>query len=198
MVHIKRINEMMTTDGDWDLDEIRIDFFDEEEKRWSVDVYSTSDENEEGECVAYIYEDGRVEFINPDAKTNAVIREEIAQFIRGQRKRPKWESRRASARGRAINEMARTRKTQYFWNIEEMRKVFGDWENYKTVEDSANMDGATDFYSPEDAYADGLENLRDYTDGDYSLSVYYFHNNGAGEYVSDYYAEIHNGKLTER
>lgn len=96
-----------------------------------------------------------------------------------------------------IDEMARTRKTQYFWSICEMRKSFSEWENYNTVEDSANMDGASDFYSPEDAYADGLENLRDYTDGDYSLSVYYFCNNGAGEYVSGYYAEIHNGKLTE-
>ena len=75
-------------------------------KRWSVDVWRTPDDNEEGECVAYIYEDGRVEFCNPDAKSNAAIREEIAQFIRDQRKRPKWESRRASARGRAINEMA--------------------------------------------------------------------------------------------
>ena len=33
MVHIKKLNEMMTTDGDWDLGEIRIDFFDEEEKK---------------------------------------------------------------------------------------------------------------------------------------------------------------------
>ena len=75
-------------------------------KRWSVDVWRTPDDNEEGECVAYIYEDGKVEFINPEAKYNTVIREEIAQFIRDQRKRPKWESRRANTRGRAVNEMS--------------------------------------------------------------------------------------------
>ena len=58
--------------------------------------------------MAYIYEDGRVEFCDPDAKSNAVIREEIAHFIRDQRKSPKWESRRANARGRALNEWDET------------------------------------------------------------------------------------------
>lgn len=97
-----------------------------------------------------------------------------------------------------IDEYAQNKKrTQYFWSIYEMRKSFGEWEDYNAVEDSANTDCSSDFYSPEDAYADGLEILRNYTDGDYSLRVYYFCDNGAGEYVSDYYAEIHNGKLTE-
>lgn len=180
MVHIKKLNEMAVNAqrsvSYGELAELENMFNDQVEKRHIV-------------------------FGDTEESTEALF-DFIQQYIEGN-DNPQVnvgyrESRRANAHGRALNEMARTRKTQYFWNIEEMRKVFGDWENYRTVEDSANMDGATDFYSPEDAYADGLENLRDYTDGDYSLSVYYFHNNGAGEYVSGYYAEIHNGKLTER
>ena len=30
--------------------EIRINFFDEEEKKWSVDAWETDDDNEEGNC----------------------------------------------------------------------------------------------------------------------------------------------------
>lgn len=88
-------------------------------------------------------------------------------------------------------------KTQYFYNIREMRKELGEWAGYATVEDSSNMDGSIDYYSPEEAYADGIESLKMFTDGDYCLNVFYFDKNGAGDYVEGFYAEIHNGKLTE-
>lgn len=78
-----------------------------------------------------------------------------------------------------------------------MRKHGGEWEDYETMEDSSNMDFSKDYYTPDEAFSDGIENLKEYTKGHYSLNVYYFCDNGAGEFVSGYYAEIHNGKLTE-
>jgi hypothetical protein len=44
---------------------------------------------------------------------------------------------------------------------------------------------------------DGLLNLQYYEPGHYKLQVYYFAENGAGEYESGFEAEIHNGKITE-
>ena len=90
----------------------------------------------------------------------------------------------------------------YYWSISELRKSganLGEWEAYQCVEDSASSDDSTqsEFETPDDAYSDGLEQLKYYNDGHYCMEVYYFTPNGAGDYVSGYYAEIHNGRLKQ-
>ena len=89
----------------------------------------------------------------------------------------------------------------YYWSIHKMKRSGvnkGEWECYSCVEDSATSNDASqnEFETPEDAYNDGLKNLMQYT-GHYMLEVYYFTPNGAGDYVSGYIAEIHNGKITQ-
>jgi hypothetical protein len=90
-------------------------------------------------------------------------------------------------------------KPPFFWSISEMRDTGNGFESYSCVEDSATSDDAVQdkFDTPEDAYQDGLKNLKYYNEGDYELEVYYFTPNGAGDYVSGYMAEIHNGSITE-
>lgn len=63
--------------------EIRIDFFDEEEKKWSVDAWETDDDNEEGSVIAKIdLYTGTVEYLDADAKTDAYVQEEIREFLK--------------------------------------------------------------------------------------------------------------------
>lgn len=102
---------------------------------------------------------------------------------------------------RCLYEMAEAPEaTKYYWIICELKRVDGYWEPYKDVEYSENSDDASaeSFGTPEEAYMDGLRNLECYFDGHYSLQIYYFTDNGAGEYADSCYAEIHNGKITER
>lgn len=83
-------------------------------------------------------------------------------------------------------------KDGYFYSISSMEQDdFGDWMDYACYEEEGGFD------TPEDAYNEGLDNLKYYTQGDFSLSVYFFDDNGAGDYVSGYYAEVHDGELTE-
>lgn len=90
---------------------------------------------------------------------------------------------------------------KYYWSISELRPSSannGEFESYACVEDSATSNDATQdcFATPDEAYSDGLEQLKYYDNGDYALEVYHFIN-GAGDYVSGYFAEIHNGVLKE-
>lgn len=90
----------------------------------------------------------------------------------------------------------------YYWSISELRKSgvnLGEWESYQCVEDSASSDDSmqSEFETPDDAYSDGLEQLKYYNNGHYRMEVYYFTSNGAGDYVSGYCAEIHNGRLKQ-
>lgn len=63
--------------------EIRIDFFDEEEKKWFVDAWETDDDNEEGSVIAKIdLYTGTVEYLDADAKTDEYAQEEIREFLR--------------------------------------------------------------------------------------------------------------------
>lgn len=63
--------------------EIRIDFFDEEEKKWSVDAWETDDDNEEGSVIAKIdLYTGTVEYLDVDAKTDEYAQEEIGEFLK--------------------------------------------------------------------------------------------------------------------
>ena len=91
-----------------------------------------------------------------------------------------------------INEAA----GKYYWSISLSNS---EHEALKTVEDSQDSDYSTKsvFSSPDAAYKDGLKVLKEYNDNIYILEVYYFTNNGAGEYVSDYTAVNNKGKITE-
>lgn len=63
--------------------EIRIDFFDEEEKKWFVDAWETDDDNEEGSVIAKIdLYTGTVEYLDANAKTDEYAQEEIREFLK--------------------------------------------------------------------------------------------------------------------
>lgn len=63
--------------------EIRINFFDEEEKKWSVDAWETDDYNEKGSVIAKIdLYTGTVEYLDADAKTDEYVQEEIREFLK--------------------------------------------------------------------------------------------------------------------
>lgn len=61
--------------------EVRIDFYDDVRKHWCVDVWYTDDDNEEGEVVATINDNGNVEWRNKELKDNPRINEEIENFL---------------------------------------------------------------------------------------------------------------------
>ena len=66
--------------------EIRIDFFDTEENKWSVDAWKTDDDNEEGSVIAKIDLDtGAVEYLDTDAKTDEYAQEEIKEMLKNGR-----------------------------------------------------------------------------------------------------------------
>ncbi len=88
----------------------------------------------------------------------------------------------------------------FYWSISKMKRdANGSWEVCDWVADSASFNDAKNesFETEEEAYQDGLENLRYYDKGHYMLEIYYFTQNGNGEYTGDYGAEIHNGKIEE-
>ena len=61
--------------------EIRCNFFDEEEKIWLVDAWKTGDDNEEGEVIAKISEDGNVVYLDEEAKADKYAQEVIRERI---------------------------------------------------------------------------------------------------------------------
>ena len=62
--------------------EIRIDFFDTEENKWSVDAWETDDDNEEGSVIAKIDPKTKcVEYLDEDARTDSYAQEEIKEFL---------------------------------------------------------------------------------------------------------------------
>lgn len=82
---------------------------------------------------------------------------------------------------------------QYYWSISRCKGRKNnpvDWECMSCVEESSTSDDASqsEFSTPQEAFDDGLTQLRYYSDGLYMLQVYYFTPNGAGEYVSGYIA----------
>lgn len=63
--------------------EIRINFFDEDEKKWFVDAWKTDDDCEEGSVIAKIdLYTGTVEYLDADAKTDEYAQEEIKVFLK--------------------------------------------------------------------------------------------------------------------
>ena len=75
----KLLNERTERKSKWM--EIRCDFFDEEEKCWLVDAWKTGDDNEEGEVIAKISEDGNVVYLDEKAKTDKYAQEVIKERI---------------------------------------------------------------------------------------------------------------------
>ena len=65
---------------------IEVQHFDDIEKRWCVDVWKTHNQMEEGKTVAYVYEDGDVEFIDPEAEQSRQVHQEIINFLKTQYK----------------------------------------------------------------------------------------------------------------
>lgn len=61
---------------------IEIQHFDDIEKRWCVDVWKTHNQTEKGKTVAYVYEDGDVEFIDPKAEKSRQVHQEIIHFLK--------------------------------------------------------------------------------------------------------------------
>ena len=84
-------------------------------------------------------------------------------------------------------------KPEYSWCIALVNHR-GDW-----VEDSTNSDDSAQaaFSTPDEAFRDGLRNLRAYDDDKYMLQIYYFTENGNGEYASGYFAINDHGNITD-
>ena len=60
--------------------EIKIDYFDDDEKCWYVDVFETADENENGKVAAKYHESGRIFWVDEKFKGHPQILEEIKAF----------------------------------------------------------------------------------------------------------------------
>lgn len=62
--------------------EIRCDFFNEEEKKYHVDAWKTSDDNEEGKVIAKVdLANDTVEYLDEDAKTDEYAQAIINEFL---------------------------------------------------------------------------------------------------------------------
>lgn len=63
--------------------EIRINFFDEDEKKWFIDAWKTDECYEKGSVIAKIdLYTGTVEYLDADAKTDEYAQEEIKVFLK--------------------------------------------------------------------------------------------------------------------
>lgn len=93
----------------------------------------------------------------------------------------------ANAMRESMNRIIKESIGEYYWSISELRNgKNGEWEVYGCLEDSSESDDGwqRSFDTPEEAYNDGLNQLKYYNDGHYRLDVYTFTENGAGDYVT--------------
>ena len=61
-----------------DYAEVRSDYYDEERGATAIDAWKLyRDSDNDGETVAYVYDDGRVEWINPNARNSQRVNDEI-------------------------------------------------------------------------------------------------------------------------
>jgi len=60
-------------------EEVRTDYYDEERKAFAVDAYTNLDESDDdaGHTVAWIHDDGTVEWIDESAKSSGLVTETI-------------------------------------------------------------------------------------------------------------------------
>ena len=61
--------------------EVRSDYYDDVKRVTCIDAWYTSDDNEEGVTVAYVHDNGNVEWINEQARKNGLVQAEIKQVI---------------------------------------------------------------------------------------------------------------------
>ena len=61
--------------------EVRCDFYDDIGGYWCVDCWRTCDDMEEGECVAHIYDNGSVVWLNNNARKSMYVQEVINDCI---------------------------------------------------------------------------------------------------------------------
>ena len=64
-----------------DYAEVRCDFYDDIEGYWCVDAWRTNDDDEEGEVVAHVYDDGSVVWLNNNAKKSHYVQMVIKDCI---------------------------------------------------------------------------------------------------------------------
>lgn len=75
------IDNLTGDDESEDYAEVRSDYYDEAKGATAIDTWKTADDNEEGHTVAYVYDDGNIEWIDPAAKNSKIVNEEIQNVI---------------------------------------------------------------------------------------------------------------------
>ena len=68
--------------------EVRSDFYDDELGAWAIDCWFDADDNSEGECVAYVDDNGNVKWNNELYKGDKMVEEEIATLIKEEGLKP--------------------------------------------------------------------------------------------------------------
>lgn len=61
--------------------EVRSDYYNPDLNAYAIDAWQTDDDDEEGQTVAYVYPNGKVEYCHPDAETSLLVQEEINQLL---------------------------------------------------------------------------------------------------------------------
>jgi hypothetical protein len=61
--------------------EVRSNYYDEEKGAFAIDVWKTHNCNEHGKTVAYVYNDGNVEWIDENASNSNIVNEEIQKVL---------------------------------------------------------------------------------------------------------------------
>ena len=64
-----------------DYAEVRSDYYDDFKGATCIDAWKTTDDNEEGEVVAYVYDNGEVEWRNPQARNSKLVQDEIRKVL---------------------------------------------------------------------------------------------------------------------
>ena len=70
------VNRILRENADYA--EVRSDYYDEKRGATAIDAWKLfRDSDNDGETVAYVYDDGRVEWINPNARNSQRVNDEI-------------------------------------------------------------------------------------------------------------------------
>lgn len=64
-----------------DYAEVRSNYYDDIKGATCIDAWKTADDNEEGEVVAYVYDNGEVEWCNPQARSSKLVQDEIRKVL---------------------------------------------------------------------------------------------------------------------
>jgi hypothetical protein len=61
--------------------EVKINFYNEEEKKWFVDAWKTNCDNEEGQVIAKIDLAGNIEYLDANAQKDTLAQQKIREFL---------------------------------------------------------------------------------------------------------------------